>query len=85
MVSIKQTGLCMETKKCEVCSIGLHLLFAFSSGLNSCLELWLGSVTFHTICGGLGLLKCAVSSPLFGQAVSASVHCSGHFCEAACV
>lgn len=30
---------------------------------------WLGSVTFHTICGGLTLLKCAVSSPLFGQAV----------------
>ena len=41
MVAVKQTKLCRETQKCELCSIGVHLLFALSSGLNSCLELGL--------------------------------------------
>lgn len=38
-------------------------------GLNSCFGAWLESVTFHTICGGLTLLKSSVSSTLFSQAV----------------
>ena len=82
MVTIKPTGLCRETQKCELCSIGLHLLFTFSSSLNSYLKLGLdllhsipyveASLCSSVLCQALCLVYLSVR-PLVCQSVCWSI------------